>query len=192
MQCVKVIAPAILTLSFAFAAQAQTAGGNASDRQSIASPQSKESSRPGYRKGVIDLHLGRANPGGDLKSAFSNGIFGGVNIGYRFQRYLQADIGFDFSRGAANVNRSINTTGGVRSVGDTEYFIPLGGRLVLPIAKERALLSAGGGFAFLKYSEVGRAANANEEIICSSCASRSGRGAYEMFQVQFLVDPQRR
>jgi len=169
---------------------AQTANDNAPASQTGGSAQTGDSGRPAYRKGVIDLHLGGANAGGDLKPVFSNGFNGGVNFGYRFHRYLQADIGFDFSSGAANVNRAINTTGGVRSVGDNELFVPLGVRVVLPLAKERVLFSAGGGLAFLRYSEAARGAG-NEIVICSSCTSRSGAGSYEMFQIQYLVDRER-
>jgi len=187
------VAHLIVAILLALDATAQTAGANSPNGQSSASTQSNQpgdSGRPAYRKGVIELQLGGLNAGGDLKSVFSNSFTGGVNFGYRFHRYLQADFGFDFSRGAAKVNRTINTTGGARSVGDDEFFMPLGGRIVLPLAKERALISAGGGLAYLRYSEVARG-GANEIVICSSCDARSGVGAYEMFQVQFLVDRQR-
>lgn len=186
----------VLLLTFqpvSILAQAQNAGDNALASQSRASDQSSPSgdtNRPSYRKGVIELNLGGLNAGGDLKPIFSNGFVGGVNFGYRFNRYLQADIGFDLAGGAANVNRTINTTGGTRSVGDDEFFLPLGGRVVLPLAKERAMISAGGGLAYLRYSEAARGAG-NEIVICSSCDARSGFGAYEMFQVKFLVDRQR-
>lgn len=172
-------------------AQAQSNGENQSTTNASPITQSTNSERPAFRKGVMELHLGRINAGGDLKSTFSAGFAGGVNFGWRFNRYLQADFGVDFARGAANVNRTINTTGGLRTVGDDELFVPIGARVVLPLAKERVLLSAGGGYAYLKYSESARPASANEQVICTSCTSRSGNGSYQMFQVNFLVDRNR-
>ncbi len=196
----QLIATAALSLTLQSASiLAQTAGDNSpaspsgaatQSNQSNQTNQSGDSGRPAYRKGVIELNLGGLKAGGDLKPVFSNGFTGGVNFGYRFNRYLQADFGFDLASGAANVNRTINTTGGARAVGDDEFFMPMGGRLVLPLAKERALISAGGGLAYLRYSEAARGA-ANEIVICSSCDARSGFGTYELVQVQFLVDRQR-
>lgn len=190
----RLIATAIFSVVFHAAsilAPAQAMDGSPPANQGRAANQSDDSGRPKYRKGVMELHLSGITAGGDLKPTFSSGFAGGFTFGYRFQRYLQADFGFDLSRGAANVNRTINTTGGLRSVGDDELFIPVGGRFVLPLARERLLLSAGGGYAYLKYSEVARPASANEQVICSSCTARSGNGSYEMFQIKYLVDRQR-
>jgi hypothetical protein len=147
--------------------------------------------KPAYRKFIIDFNVGGLNPGGDLQGKFSTAPGAGFNLGTGVHRHFQLDAGFDAGTGAAGVSRTINTTGGPRSVGDTEYFVPLGARFVLPLFRERLLLSGGGGGAYISYTETPKA-GANEVVICTSCVSRSGGGAFEVAQIKVMLDKQRR
>jgi hypothetical protein len=50
---------------------------------------------------------------------------------------FQADFGFDTAFGAAGVNDYLETGLGYRRIRDYQYFVPFGGRAILPFASER-------------------------------------------------------
>ncbi len=178
----------LLCLSISVAAQEQ----GSSDQSTAAGKavQAGSGEKPAYRKLILDFNVGGLKPSGDLQGKFSTAPGVGFNFGVRLHRYFQVDAGFEAGSGAAGVSRTINTTGGPRDVGDTEYFVPIGARLVLPLFKERLLLSGGGGGAYISYQETPKA-RANETVICTSCVSRSGGGAFEVAQIKWMVDKQR-
>src|SRR6185437_14945502 len=110
-----------------------------------------------------------------------------IGYGYRFYRFLQADVGFQTAFGAAS-NQNIEATnlGYVRG-GDREYMVPLGGRLIIPTPLSRIELSAGGGGAYLHYSETVPSSYYYTNY-CYSCTSRGGWGAYGMANVSYFLD----
>ena len=77
----------------------------------------------------------------------------GVNYGYRLNRFLEANAGFQMAFGAvSNQNAEVTDVGTVQG-GDHEYMIPLGGRVYIPTPFRRIEVSAGGGGIHLHYSE---------------------------------------
>src|SRR6478672_7834257 len=110
-----------------------------------------------------------------------------IGYGYRFYRFLQADVGFQTAFGAAS-NQNIEATnlGYVRG-GDREYMVPLGGRLIVPTPLSRIELSAGGGAAYLHYSETVPSSYYYTNY-CYSCTSRGGWGAYGLANVTYFLD----
>ena len=110
-----------------------------------------------------------------------------IGYGYRFNRFLQADVGFQTAFGAAS-NQNIEATnlGYVRG-GDREYMVPLGGRLIVPTPLSRIELSAGGGAAYLHYSETVPSSYYYTNY-CYSCTSRGGWGAYGLANVSYFLD----
>jgi hypothetical protein len=110
-----------------------------------------------------------------------------IGYGYRFNRFLQADVAFQTAFGAAS-NQNIEATnlGYVRG-GDREYMVPLGGRLIVPTPLSRIELSAGGGAAYLHYSETVPSSYYYTNY-CYSCTSRGGWGAYGLANVSYFLD----
>lgn len=151
-----------------------------------------KSAKLDFRRLFVDIGFGRMSPGSDLKANY-NGIVGYQIIGgLRFHRYALAELGADFGFGAGKTDRVIPITGGgFRRVGDYQAIGYFGGRFVLPIAEESLLISAGGGYARLKYGESVRT-QANETVNCFSCTQRSGNGYYGAFQALLLVDEAKR
>jgi hypothetical protein len=148
---------------------------------------------PEYRKGSIGINFGKAEPRGDLSDIFKQSFLLGFDVGYRPVKYFQFDAGVDLVGGAAGVSRTIfvRPVGGgpveTRKIKDREIFVPFGGRLVLPLVKNRILLSGGGGFSYVRYAET-PVTEGNETIECYSCSSRTGWGPYQVASVQFILD----
>jgi hypothetical protein len=151
---------------------------------------SAKSSKPEYRRLFLDFGVGRLSPGSDLKSGYKAVAGYEVVAGLRFNRYALAEFGADFGFGAGRTDRVISTTGGARDVGDYQVAGLFGGRFVLPLKKESFLLSAGGGYARLKYGESVKLLP-NETINCISCTQRTGNGFYTVVQGLILVDEAR-
>lgn len=165
-------------------------------------PDERESSNHHFTHGSIELSAGKMDPRGDLRGVYNPGFILGLNVGLRFKRFVQLDVGFDYGFRAAGVSRNIDVQientqvpFGSRRVRDRELFLPVGGRLVLPLAGERVLVSAGGGFSYLRYFEtaIGEHTSQVREVVrCSSCGSRSGWGPYQIAQLQIALDKQKR
>src|SRR5437899_8586011 len=88
---------------------------------------------------------GGGQPRGELRGLFSGSPGIAIDYGYRFHRYFQAEIGLDTLFGAANVRDFIGSGFGALQIRDREFFLPLGGRAILPFARGRLLISGGGG-----------------------------------------------
>jgi hypothetical protein len=97
--------------------------------------------------------LGPAMPLGNATSYLSTAPFVRFGYGYRFNRLFQADAGFQMAFGAANNQNAVITDFGAVQGGDHEFMIPLGGRIYIPLPFRRIQVSAGGGAAYLHYSE---------------------------------------
>jgi hypothetical protein len=131
---------------------------------------------------------GVARPQGDLSGALDDAPAISMAYGYRFLRYLQADIGLDIAFGAAGVRDYLPTDIGFFRISDREYFLPFGGRAIAPLFGGRFLLSGGGGGAWLKYHERLRQPSQNFHIDCPNCTSRSGWGWYALTNASYFID----
>ena len=131
--------------------------------------------------------VGPAIPTGASKTYLSTAPFIRVNYGYRFNRLFQADAGLQLAFGAAdNQNPVLTDYGSVRG-GDHEFMIPLGGRIYIPLPFRRIQVSAGGGAAYLHYSETAPSGG-DYTNSCYSCSSRGGWGGYGLGNVSYFLD----
>ena len=141
-----------------------------------------------YYKNIVTGGGGGAIPAGDIESYMDTAPAMTVSYGRRFNRYLQADVGFDTVFRAANVEYYLNTGYGYVEVRDREYFVPFGGRLVLPVAGERFLLSGGGGGAYIRYQESLRQPSSYYRYDCPPCTARDGWGWYALANASVALD----
>lgn len=132
--------------------------------------------------------FGGAEPRAQLGDFFSTRPGISVGYGYRFQRYFQADIGFDTVFGAGGVRDYLNTALGPLRIRDYQFFLPAGGRAILPLLGGRFLISGGGGGAFLHYTELLHQPSDYFKIDCPVCSSRSGWGYYALADVTGFLD----
>jgi hypothetical protein len=132
--------------------------------------------------------LGGALPRGDLGRLFMDRPGLSIGYGYRFQRYFQADVGFETVFGAADIHDYLETGIGPLRIRDFQFFVPFGGRAILPLAQGRLLLSGGGGGAYMRYSELLRQPAEDFHIDCPVCSSRDGWGYYALADVSVFVD----
>ncbi len=132
--------------------------------------------------------LGAGVPRADLQP-FLDPKFGfTVGYGYRFHRFFQADIGLDTIVGAAGVRDFADTPLGYRRIRDFQYLVPMGGRVILPLAQGRFQFFAGGGGAYMRYSERISQPNSYYRLDCPFCTSRSGWGYYATAGFQAALD----
>jgi hypothetical protein len=108
-----------------------------------------------YPKHNFTVGLGAAQPRADLAGPFSDSATLGIHYGYRFHRYFQLDAGLDTIFFSARVRDFFPTElFGDRRIRDYQFLIPFGGRVILPVDAGRMLVSAGGGGAHLRYTEL--------------------------------------
>lgn len=132
-----------------------------------------------YGKYNFTLGAGAAVPQQDLDNAFTPAPVVNFNFGYRFARNFQADIGFDTVFGAADIRTFTRTDIGTLEINDRQYFFPVGGRVVVPFGESgRNEFYAGGGGAYMRYSEVIRQPSDFFRIPCDVCSRRAGWGGY--------------
>jgi hypothetical protein len=141
-----------------------------------------------YPRHNVSFAVGGAQPKGELFGAFSTKPGISVGYGYRFQRYFQADIGFDTVFGAANVRAFQESPFGYLRIRDHQYFLPMGGRAIIPLIGGRLLISGGGGGAYMRYSESLRQPSDYYRIDCPTCSVRSGWGYYALADISAFVD----
>lgn len=133
-----------------------------------------------YYKHNFSVSTGAALPRGELRPLFTESFGLGVGYGYRFHPYFQADLGFETVFGAARINDYLPTNFGNLRIRDYQFFLPFGGRVIVPLKRERIHLYAGGGGAYLRYSERLRQpfADSGYRFDCDVCSSRDGIGYY--------------
>lgn len=141
-----------------------------------------------YPRHNFDFGVGVGVPRADLETAFDPKIGVGVNYGYRFHRYFQADIGFDTIFGAGNIREFVDTGLGYRRLRDYQYMLPLGGRTIIPLFGGRLLLHAGGGGAYMRYQEQISQPSQYFRIDCPYCSARSGWGYYATAGFRVALD----
>jgi hypothetical protein len=91
---------------------------------------------------------------------------------------------------ANNQNAEVTDVGNIQE-GDHEFMIPLGGRVYIPQPFRRFELSAGGGAAYLHYSETVSSGEPGFSIGCYSCTSRGGWGGYGLANLSYYLDSNR-
>ncbi|HOK46674.1 MAG TPA: hypothetical protein PLA43_07140 [Bryobacteraceae bacterium] len=141
-----------------------------------------------YPRHNFTFGVGAAQPRADLNGLFKNSPGISFSYGYRFARNFQADAGFETVFGAADVRDFLNTEFGPVLIKDYQYFVPLGGRAILPLIGGRLLFSGGGGGAYMRYSERLRQPSDFFRIACPVCTSRSGWGYYALVDISTFVD----
>lgn len=137
----------------------------------------------------VEAGLGAATPVGSDTSYLQTAPLINIGYGYRFNRLFQADAGFQIAFGAVN-NQNVEVTdmGNVQG-GDHEFMIPLGGRVYIPQPFKRFEISAGGGAAYLHYSEtISSGGGYYYTPTCYTCTSRGGWGGYGMGNISYYLD----
>lgn len=135
----------------------------------------------------ITVGGGAAIPTGNATNYLSTAPLFTLGYGYRFNRWFQADIGFQAAFGAANNQNLVQTDFGPVQGGDHEFMIPLGGRVYIPTRMKRISASVGAGTAYLHYSETAPS-NAYTGNNCYTCTSRGGWGGYGLGNVSYYLD----
>lgn len=141
-----------------------------------------------YPRHNFTFGLGAANPQAELSGLFEQRPGISIAYGYRFQRFFQADGGLDTVFGAAGVRDYLQTILGYQRIRDYQFFIPLGGRAILPLARERVLFYGGGGGAYMRYTELLHQPSDYYRVDCPVCTARSGWGYYSTIGANFFLD----
>jgi len=134
---------------------------------------------------------GPAIPVGSSTNYLNTAPLFDFGYGYRFNRLFQADAGFQVAFGAANNQNAEVTNFGPVQGGDHEFMVPLGGRIYIPQPFKRFEVSAGGGTAYLHYSETVSSNGGIYSVGCYSCTSRGGWGGYGLANVSYYLDENR-
>ena len=141
-----------------------------------------------YPKHNFSVGAGAGLPGGELTGLFDDSAGVTFNYGYRWQKYLQADIGMDTLFGAAGVRDFVPSELGNLRIRDFQFLVPFGGRLVLPVHDGRVQFSAGGGGAYMRYTERLRQPSSYYRFECPDCSARSGWGSYALVGGSVALD----
>jgi hypothetical protein len=132
-----------------------------------------------YGKYNFTVSAGAALPQEDLSQAFTAAPTFGFGFGYRFARNFQVDTGIETAFGAADIRSYVRTDLGQLEINDRQYIVPFGGRTIIPFGDAgRHEFYAGGGGAYLRYSEVIRQPSDYFRVPCTVCSRRSGWGYY--------------
>lgn len=142
-----------------------------------------------YYRHHISAGAGFALPGGDLKTYYQNAPAWSFGYGYRPAKYLQVDLGLDGSYNAARVKDYIDSPGwGYLRIRDFQTFLPLGGRVVLPLARGRVEFYGGGGAAYARTAEFLRQPSEWVNLECPDCVARDGWGYYALLGGSVALD----
>lgn len=141
-----------------------------------------------WRHHNITLGVGSAIPVGNATNYLNAAPLLNFSYGYRLNRRFQADVGLQLAFGAANNQNAEVTNFGSVQGGDHEYMVPIGGRVYIPQPFKRFEISAGGGAAYLHYSETVPSGNGDYWLGCYSCTSRGGWGGYGLVNGSYYLD----
>lgn len=141
-----------------------------------------------YPRHNFTFGAGAAEPKGDLGGFFITKPGISIGYGYRFSRYFQADLGLDMVFGAAHVRDYLETSLGPLRIRDRQFFVPFGGRAILPLAGGRLLISGGGGGAYLRYAELLNQPGYYYKVDCPVCTTRDGWAYYALAEVSGFLD----
>jgi hypothetical protein len=139
-------------------------------------------SRPSYRFGAsrnnITLGLGAGLPRKDLSPGYQPAVNLTVGYGYRPIKYFQADGGFETMFRAARINDFVESDFGFLRIRDSQYFVPMGGRAILPIESANLEIYGGGGLVYMNYREQLQQPSPQFRLQCPDCRRRGGWGHY--------------
>jgi hypothetical protein len=76
----------------------------------------------------------------------------------------------------------------VQEIGSSAGVVSTGARLVLPLFRERLLLSAGDGYSWLRSSEHVVTGSSNVKSECTSCRSIGGSGPTEIVEIMWMLE----
>ncbi|MEJ7607074.1 MAG: hypothetical protein WKF37_12620 [Bryobacteraceae bacterium] len=126
----------------------------------------------------LTVNAGIGLPRADLRPLFAASPLIGGSYGFRPLRYLQADAGLEGVIGAARVRDYLPTALGNLRIRDTQFFVPVGGRVVLPLLNDRVEFYGGAGGVYMRYSESVNQplAESGFRFACDVCSARSGFG----------------
>jgi hypothetical protein len=141
-----------------------------------------------YPRHNFTFGSGAAMPKEDLSSYYVKRPLISMGYGYRFHRNFQADAGLDMVFGAAHVRDYLETELGALRIRDRQFFVPVGGRAILPLFGERLLISGGGGGAYMRYAELLHQPTDYYRVDCPVCMTRDGWGYYAVADVSAFVD----
>jgi hypothetical protein len=131
----------------------------------------------------VSFSVGAAVPNGPDRAYLNNAPMIGLTYGYRFNRFLQAEGGFQMAFNAAN-NQNVETTAFGQYLGsDHEFMIPFSGRFYIPLPLDKWQFSAGGGPTYLHYAETAP----NDGSQCFTCTSRGGWGLQGFFTARRFI-----
>jgi hypothetical protein len=144
-----------------------------------------------YHHNNVVFGVGPAIPVGNATNYLNTAPLIDFGSGYRFNRFFQADAGLQMAFGAANNQNAEVTNIGTVQGGDHEFMIPLGARIYIPQPLRHFEVSAGGGAAYLHYSETVSSGSPDFSIGCYSCTSRGGWGGYGLANASYYLDRNR-
>ncbi|HEY2380752.1 MAG TPA: hypothetical protein VGK48_06160 [Terriglobia bacterium] len=132
----------------------------------------------------VNFSVGAGVPTGSDTSYLTNAPMIALMYGYRFNRFIQAESGFQMAFGAANNQNAEESEFGTVQGGDHELMFPFSGRFYVPLPLEKWQLSLGGGGAYLHYAET--AVNAQGSP-CFTCTTRGGWGTQGFLTIRYLI-----
>lgn len=143
-----------------------------------------------YRKHYFTVAGGAGLPGGDVKPLLATSPLFNFGYGYRFSRFFQVDAGFDTVFHAARTNDFYESQFGDLRIHDYLHIVPVGGRAIVPLARNRVLFSGGGGGAYVRYQERIRQPfrDGGIRIDCPVCSGRGGFGYYGLLGMSVALD----
>jgi Outer membrane protein beta-barrel domain len=131
----------------------------------------------------VSFSVGAAVPNGPDRAYLNTAPMIALMYGYKFNRFFQAESGFQMAFNAANNQNPETTAFGQYLGGDHEFMIPFSGRVYIPIPLDKWQFSAGGGPTYLHYAETAP----NDGSQCFTCTSRGGWGFQGFFTVRRLI-----
>jgi hypothetical protein len=135
----------------------------------------------------ITFRAGGAFPSGKLLRGLDNRPLLGLGYGYRWNRHVQFDLGFD------NVfkpfNNYLNDNRLPSGISQHLFLVPVGVRGIMPFADDRFHVFAGGGGAYMRYQISSSSALT---AFCGICQSRDLGGYYVQAGGNAALDYSRR
>jgi hypothetical protein len=145
-----------------------------------------------YPRHNFTLSGGFARPRGDIGGLLDDAPAFGFGYGYRFHRNFQVESGLDTGFGAAGIRDYLQTDFGPRRIRDYQFFVPFGGRAIIPFGEDRFWIAGGLGGAYINYRERVSQPSDYYRIDCYPCAARDGWGYYGLVNIGASLDRARR
>src|SRR5579884_3743135 len=130
----------------------------------------------------VNFSVGAGVPKGTERAYLDKAPMISLTYGYRFNKFVQAESGFQMAFGAANNQNAEESEFGTVQGGDHEFMIPFNGRFYVPLPLQKWQVSAGGGLMYLHYGET----STSGAQYCFTCTSRGGWGYDGLLSVRYL------